>query len=492
MLKVFRDNLKYLSWILWVVIGLFVLFVFVDFGTGIGGQQGSTRAVAAHVGDRVVTVEDFQREYRQLEQMYRQLYGEQFTPELAEQMRLPMQALERAVTSQILLAEGERLGLDVTDAEVRERILEEPIFRDEQGNFVGAEKYRQILSNIRYTPATFEKEIRQELLRQKLQDVLRAGIYVSDAEVERAHREQVEKASIRYIQLPRTRFIQEAQVTPAEIQSYFQSHKDEYRLPEQREGAYLLVETDALRSQVQVPEDKLRAEYEARKQEFSHEEQIRARHILVRTTDPASEAAARTKLEAARKRIEGGADFGVVAGEVSEEPGAKERGGDLNWFGRGQMVKPFEDAAFALKEGEVSGVVETVFGYHIIKLEERRAQTAPGGASANEQVRARHILIRYNSAPRSPNSPPMAPRDTARQAVEEEKRKRVLDEVIARRRIRVAEDYPVGPEAAAAAAAAPAPAGTEGRGTASPSAGATKTTRTTAAPKRPATKKRKG
>jgi len=202
--------------------------------------------------------------------------------------------------------------------------------------------------------------------------------------------------------------------------------------------------------------------------------------------------ASRQKIETLLRRARSGESFDALANEATEDPSGKGRGGDLGWFGRGQMVKPFEDAAFALKEGEVSGVVETVFGYHIIKLEERRAQTAPGGASANEQVRARHILIRYNSAPRSPNSPPMAPRDTARQAVEEEKRKRVLDEVIARRRIRVAEDYPVGPEAAAAAAAAPAPAGTEGRGTASPSAGATKTTRTTAAPKRPATKKRKG
>lgn len=388
MLKVFRDNLKHLSWILWAVIGLFVLLAFSDFG-GLGSQTGAANSVAARVGKRTVTVEDFQREYRQLDNMYRQLYGGQFTPELAQQMRLPMQALERAVTGQILLAEAERLGIDVTDAEVRERILEEPVFRNPQGQFVGQEEYTKILNSNNYTPATFESEIRQDLLRQKLQDLLRAGIWVSDSEVERAYREEVERAKIRYLQLPRTRFAQEVQVTPAELQSYFDSHKDEYKMPEQREGAWLLVEADKLRDQVQITDQQLREEYEARKEELSHPEQVQARHILVRTSDAVTEDQARAKLEQARQRIAAGADFGVVAGEVSEEPGAAERKGDLGWFGRGQMVKPFEDAAFAAQPNQVVGPVKTDFGLHLIQVTGKRAAGATPFEEAKEQIRAR-------------------------------------------------------------------------------------------------------
>lgn len=423
MLKVFRDNLKYLSWILWVVIGLFVLFVFVDFGSGLGGQSGAPNSVAARVGNRVVTMEDFQREYRQLDNMYRQLYGEQFTAELAEQMGLPRQALERAVTEQILLAEAERLGIEVTDAEVREQILELPDFRNAQGKFIGQEEYERILNANNYTPATFEQAMRQDLLRQKLQDVLRAGVWVSDAEVERAYREQVEKATIRYIQLPRTRFAAEVQATPAELQSYFQSHKENYKVPEQREGSYLLLDADALRGQVQITDEQLRQEYEAKKQEFSHPEQVQARHILVRTSEEVSEEQARAKLEEARKRIQAGADFGTVAGEVSEEPGAKERGGDLGWFGRGQMVKPFEDAALSAQPGQIVGPVKTDFGLHLIQVTGKRPAGTTPFAEVKEQLRARFAFTRAQElaqtkakelAAQIEKNPPKTPEDLAK------------------------------------------------------------------------------
>ena len=255
MLKVFRENIKYLSWILWVVIGLFVLFVFVDFGGGLAKNQGGAAdAVAATVGSREVKIEDVRRELQQLDNLYRQLYGEQFTQEMAQQMRLPQQALERAVTQQILLSEAERLGLEVSDAEVRDRVLEESVFKKPDGKFVGQEEYVRILSQAGYTPTSFEASMRQDLLRQKLQDALRAGIWVSDAEVEKSYREQVEKAKIRYLQLSRARFPEAAEVPPADLQAYFQAHQEEFKLPEQREGAYVLVETDALRSTVQVPD----------------------------------------------------------------------------------------------------------------------------------------------------------------------------------------------------------------------------------------------
>jgi parvulin-like peptidyl-prolyl isomerase len=187
----------------------------------------------------------------------------------------------------------------------------------------------------------------------------------------------------------------------------------------------------------------------------------------------------RAKIEGLLRRVRAGEDFAKLADEFTEDPSGKGRGGDLGWFGRGMMVKPFEDVAFALKQGDVSGVVETQFGFHIIKVDERRAQA--GG----EEVHARHILISYNSAPRTPGAPPQSPREQARAAAEEEKRHRLFDELAVRRNVQVAEDYPVGASAAPAVkpqGATPAAGGAK--------AGAPKQATPTPATKRPAVPKR--
>jgi len=135
MLKILRDNVKFLSWILWVVIGLFVLFVFVDFGTGIGGRN--TTSWAAKVGSTTISSADFQRAERAMDSRFRQMYGEQYTPEVAKQLQLPLQALNQAVINVILLREARRIGLRATDAEVRDKIMSEGAFHDDQCRFIG-------------------------------------------------------------------------------------------------------------------------------------------------------------------------------------------------------------------------------------------------------------------------------------------------------------------------------------------------------------------
>jgi parvulin-like peptidyl-prolyl isomerase len=169
--------------------------------------------------------------------------------------------------------------------------------------------------------------------------------------------------------------------------------------------------------------------------------------------------AARAKAEDLLRRVRAGEDFAALAKEFSQDRGSKPDGGDLGWFGRGMMVKPFEDAAFALKGGEVSGIVETQFGYHIIKVEERRTQAGDDGKPV-EQVHARHILISYNSAPRDSGGPPRPPREQARAVLEDEKRERVFEEIVAHRNVRVAEDFKVG-ESAEAPAPEKSPAATK-------------------------------
>jgi len=157
----------------------------------------------------------------------------------------------------------------------------------------------------------------------------------------------------------------------------------------------------------------------------------------------------KAKAEEVLAKLRAGGDFAALAKEHSGDPSNKDRGGDLGWFGRGMMVKPFEDAAFALKPGELSGIVETQFGYHIIKLEERRMQDSPNGQPV-EQVHARHILISTGT----PGARPQSPRDQARNAVEEAKRVKVIDEIVSRQPgVVVAEDFDANPSPATLKAA---------------------------------------
>ena len=156
--------------------------------------------------------------------------------------------------------------------------------------------------------------------------------------------------------------------------------------------------------------------------------------------DPAK---AKTQAEEILKRAKAGEDFTKLAGEYTTEPGGKERGGDLGWFGRGQMVKPFEDAAFALQAGQISDIVESDFGYHIIKVEERGMKPGPDG-KPQEQVHARHILFSNKvSDPDNPFGAPQGPREQAKSAIEKEKQKKVMDEIIAKSHVTVAEEFAV-------------------------------------------------
>jgi peptidyl-prolyl cis-trans isomerase D len=384
MLKVFRDNLKNLAWILWVIIALFVLALAADFGSRTAGGRGSETSVA-RVGGETVSRQEFQRAYQNMTNIYRQIYGDQLSPDIEKQMY--RQTLTQTVVQKIQTLEARKLGLTVSDAELRDQILSFPVFKDEQGRFVGEQAYARVIQEGLHTNvADFEKELRDQLLVKKLTDALAANLYVSEDEIQRAYRDQVERAKIRYVELPRSRFAQQVTATPAEVDTYYKAHQQEFKLPEQRDVAYLLVNStnaSPLAAQTQVSDQDLHSYYDAHKTEFAQEEQIRARHILVMVNDQRTDAAAAARIAEAQKKLAGGEDFAKVAAEYSDDTASKARGGDLGAFGRNKMVKEFEDAAFSAPVGKVVGPVKSNFGYHLIEVTAKQ----PGGQQPFEQVK---------------------------------------------------------------------------------------------------------
>lgn len=394
MLKVFRDNLKYLSWVLWLVIVVFVLFVFVDFGATVPTGSTIPTDAAATVGDIDVTFGEFERSYRQAEDTYRQIYGDQFNRELAQQMGLPMTVLDSLVADKILLQEADRMGLRVTDEEVRQAILEYPAFQAASGGFIGEERYRQILRSNGFTVDSFEQMIRTQLLGQMVRDVLSANLFISDEDVLASYKDQVEQAKIRFVQLPASSLSDEVIATPEEIEAYFEEHKEELRIPEQRVIDYLLLDQNALRGTIELTEDELFDYYEANPDEFSQEEQVRARHILLQVGSERTDQQAEEQMLAIRGRLDAGEDFAALATELSDDPGSKTQGGDLGFFGRGQMIDEFEEAAFNAQPGEVVGPVKTNFGYHLIRVEERRDAGRSSFAETQGEIRSRLLAQR--------------------------------------------------------------------------------------------------
>jgi peptidyl-prolyl cis-trans isomerase D len=390
-LKWLRDNLRHLKFILWGVVLVFVLLVFVDWGAGRAGGGGEGSA-AVRIGNRTVSESEFLDEMRRLDQRFSQIYGDQWN-ELREQIDLASQTANMFIDRELQLAEARRIGLTVSREELQEVILEDPSFRNESGEFVGTETYKRIIrAYFRTSPETFEQRLTEDLLIGKLNTLAERNVWISDDEVDREFRRQRELSDFDVIQLRYEPFLATVEISEDEARAAFEATAEDYRRDEERTIRYLLVETSRLRRTLPVDEVELRAYYDQHVDEFLESEQASARHILFRVTPDTTEIEqAETELRAngVATIARSGVDFAVLASEHSEDPGSKDIGGDLGWFGRGQMVPEFENVVFSAKPGDVVGPVRSQFGYHVIKVEGFRPEHQLPFEEVQEQIRFR-------------------------------------------------------------------------------------------------------
>lgn len=372
MLRTMRESMKYLQWILYVIVAVFILFVFVDFGGFTPGGQGQLSRNAATVGNHDVSLQDFQREYQRIESQLREQLGPNYDPAVFGE-RIPTQAIERLVTQRILVAEAQDLGLTIPDEEVRAAIREIPGMVDENGRFIGREAYSQWLRSIGYTPEQFETALREDLMVQRLNAAIRSGIYVSAAEIERVDRERGERVNLRFVELPWGE-VGPVEVDEPALQAYFATRREDYRLPERRVVDFLVVEQAKIVESITPTPEELRGYYDSHLEDFTQLEQVHARHILINTSASRDAAAAQALANSAKARIAAGEDFAALALELSDDVSNRDRGGDLGFFGRGRMVPAFEEAVFAATVGQVIGPIQTQFGFHLVEVLEKREE----------------------------------------------------------------------------------------------------------------------
>ncbi|MCY3756227.1 MAG: peptidyl-prolyl cis-trans isomerase [Acidobacteria bacterium] len=291
---------------------------------------------------------------------------------LLRQLRIEQQILNQLIRREIVFQQGRRLGVDATSEEIQEKILAVPAFLEE-GNFF-LQRYKAILRQNGLTVEQFEESIRYEIMQEKLRGLVTEYVNVSDWEAEEDYRLRNEKARIRYAVVDPAAFEGTEFIALDEIQAHYEENKSTYRLPEQRRIEYLLADTGRLRATFEPTAEEMQDYYRENRSEFQVQEQVQAAHILFKTTgeSPESVQKIRQKAERVLEEAKAGKDFAQLARRHSED-GSAANGGDLGFFGRGRMVPEFERAAFGLAKGEISDLVTTQFGLHIVKVLEKQA-----------------------------------------------------------------------------------------------------------------------
>jgi peptidyl-prolyl cis-trans isomerase D len=383
MITMMRRYRRVLQVGLLVVIAAFVVTSVVVSGSSTFRGDSPADGVATVNGETIPN-DRYQRRYQAYMDAYAQVYRDRFTPELAERMGLSQQVVQDLVQETLVVQRARAEGLEVTDAELNAQIQAIPAFQ-ENGRFA-IKRYQEFLKRRGLGAAMFEADVRREFTRMKAETTIRSGVKVVDAEIEHAWKLRNEGVRASWALIEMAPLASAVQVTDAELEAYLKAHESEYRQPERRKVTYVLVSTRDLIKP--VSEADIEKYYTEHASDYERPPQVRAAHVLIRipaTGGSEGEDKAREKVADIIKRAKAGEDFAKLARDLSEDPGSKSNGGDLGLVRKGEMVPQFEQAAFALKAGEISPEpVRTPFGFHAIKVSE----VQPGGKTPLKEVAA--------------------------------------------------------------------------------------------------------
>jgi len=368
--------------ILWLIVFAFIGTIFYSWGAG--GRVGGRSGVVATVDGTNINLSDYDQSYNNLVNFYRDQFKGQFSQELVEKLDLKNTALDALIQKSLLLREAEKQNIEISDKQLLERIKSIPSFQKD--NVFSKSLYDNYLSFSHQTPREFEEKQRESMLMEKVEESIKGNVQVSDAEMREAFKKENDKVKFSYIQISKKQFKPEAAPSDEEIKNYFEKNKTKFEVPEQIKVQYVKLTPESLKEDIVIHDEDIQDYYNANMAKYLIEKRYRARHLLIRATPelPDGEATeeakkkaldeaeqkAKTKIEGILKKIQEGEDFAKMAKEHSEDPGSGKNGGDLGQFAKGTMVPEFEKALDTLKPGEVGGPVKTVFGYHLIRLDE--------------------------------------------------------------------------------------------------------------------------
>ncbi len=320
----------------------------------------------ASVGNSKISSLQFDQALRERQDQLRQSLGAEFKSEMMNSPAVKLGILNGLINQRLLLLEAEKLHLGTSNQALREVIGGIPAFQ-EDGKF-SDNRYQAVLASQGTSPAQFEARIRQDLTLQQLVGTIGGSAFVSKTQAEQMLHLQAEERQFGEFRFTAASFADKVKIEPETVQKYYDENKQRFETPERIKANYVVLSLDTLLDQVNVNDAEIKKWYDDHPQLYRVPEERRASHILI-IFDGDDKAKAKAQAETVYKEVQKNPSrFAELAKQYSKDPGSAQKGGDLGFFSRGMMVKPFDDAVFSLKDGEISGIVESDFGHHIIKL----------------------------------------------------------------------------------------------------------------------------
>ena len=355
---------------------------------GVGSDMfGNTpgKGVIAKVDGVEISTEEVQQTADQMAQEQAQRYGEmagRIMPFLRQQAA--GRAAEQLITRQALMSEANRMGLRVSQTEVADELQHGRYAATffPGGKFIGEDEYRDMLDRAHLTPAKFEESISGDILLGKLQALIFGTAAVSESEIHDQFVKQNTKVKFDYAIVKEEDIKKGLHPSESELKAYYEAHKVSYAnsIPEKRKVKYAVIDTNKVEASIQVTQDDLRDYYNKNREQYRVPEQVKVSHILIKTPLPGPDgkvdekgaAEAQRRAEDLLKQLKSGAKLEDLAKKYSEDPGSAKQGGSLGWIGKGQTVPEFEKAAFSLPKGQISDLVKSSYGFHIIRVDEKQ------------------------------------------------------------------------------------------------------------------------
>jgi peptidyl-prolyl cis-trans isomerase D len=372
---------------------IIIVFIF-TFGVDISPQRGGQgeQEDVATVDGTPVSYKEYSDAYQRQLSFFKQQFDGQIPDELLEGLGLKDRALDTLIDRVLVVNAGRSEGIRVATEEIQSKIISLPFFQVD--GVYSQEKYIAVLQRNSLVPALFEEGISNDILTEKMRSSILDDVSVTVSDVRDRYLLERRELALNYVKLSAADFSKDVVVTDEDARSYFADMGGDYMLPTTFKAIYGFVSKEDLIANVNVEEEAIKEFYDRNRAKYELPREVKARHILVKaklTTDDSDgkRQEARERIEDIQKRLANGESFSALAKELSEDPGSGSKGGDLGWFGPGKMVRPFEEAAFALVKGEISDIVVTEYGFHIIKADDvRAASTATIGDKRSEIRRA--------------------------------------------------------------------------------------------------------